>query len=43
VVPADWAEKMTDPDKARVERMTQAMFTMKKLDIAELEAAAGGR
>ena len=43
VVPADWAEKMTDPDKARVERMTQAMFTMKKLDIAELEAAADGR
>jgi predicted 3-demethylubiquinone-9 3-methyltransferase (glyoxalase superfamily) len=43
VVPADWAEKMTDPDQARVQRMMQAMFTMKKLDIAALEAAADGR
>ncbi len=33
---------MTDPDKDRVERVMQAMFTMRKLDIAALEAAADG-
>ena len=42
VVPADWAQMMTDPDKDRVERVMQAMFTMRKLDIAALEAAAAG-
>ena len=42
VVPADWAEMMTDPDQDRVERAMQAMFGMKKLDIAALEAAAAG-
>jgi predicted 3-demethylubiquinone-9 3-methyltransferase (glyoxalase superfamily) len=43
VVPADWAQKMTDADPARVQRMMQAMFTMQKLDIAALEAAADGK
>ena len=42
VVPADWAEKITDPDPARIQRMMQAMFTMRKLDIAALDAAADG-
>ena len=32
--------EITDP--ARVQRMMQAMFTMQKLDIAELDAAADG-
>jgi hypothetical protein len=34
---------MTDPDPERVLRAKQAMFTMVKLDIAALEAAADGR
>ena len=42
VVPENWAAMMTDPDPARVTRATEAMFGMKKLDIAALEAAADG-
>ena len=34
---------MNDPDKDRVERAMQAMFQMKKLDIAALQAAADGK
>jgi predicted 3-demethylubiquinone-9 3-methyltransferase (glyoxalase superfamily) len=37
VVPANWADLLNDPDRARV-----AMFTMKKFDIAAIEAAADG-
>lgn len=32
-----------DPDPARVDRMAQAMFKMKKLDVAQLEAAAADK
>ena len=41
VVPAEAvADLMTGPDKARAQRATQAMFGMKKLDVAALYAAA---
>jgi predicted 3-demethylubiquinone-9 3-methyltransferase (glyoxalase superfamily) len=42
VVPAGWQEMMNDPDAGRRERAMQAMFGMKKLDIAALQAAADG-
>jgi len=42
VVPEGWEKLMNDPDKDRVERAMQAMFQMRKLDIAALEAAADG-
>jgi predicted 3-demethylubiquinone-9 3-methyltransferase (glyoxalase superfamily) len=42
VVPQGWADMFSDPDKSRVQRAIDAMFTMKKLDIAALEAAADG-
>src|SRR5580765_5999717 len=41
VVPSEaMAELMTDPDKGRAQRAMQAMFGMKKLDVAALYAAA---
>ena len=40
VVPAVLADLMSDPDPARAKRVTEAMFTMKKLDIAALQQAA---
>ena len=40
VVPTVLLELVSDPDPARAGRATQAMFTMKKLDIAELLRAA---
>ena len=40
VVPTILLELVADPDPARAARATQAMFTMKKLDIAELLRAA---
>jgi predicted 3-demethylubiquinone-9 3-methyltransferase (glyoxalase superfamily) len=43
VVPAEFEEMMTDPDKERVNRALQAMFGLKKLDLAALQAAADGR
>ena len=43
VVPEGWEKLMNDPDKDRVERAMQAMFQMRKLDIAALEAAADGK
>jgi len=42
VVPEGWEKILTDPDKGRVQRAMDAMFGMKKLDIALLEAAADG-
>ena len=42
VVPEGWEKMLTDPDKDRVQRAMDAMFGMKKLDIAALEAAANG-
>ena len=42
VVPAGMIELFNDADPARAERAMQAMFGMKKLDIAALRAAAEG-
>jgi predicted 3-demethylubiquinone-9 3-methyltransferase (glyoxalase superfamily) len=42
VVPAGWAAMLNDPDPARVERATRAVYGMRKLDIAAIEAAADG-
>ncbi len=35
-------EVLNDPDRAKVARVVRAMFTMKKLDVAALQAAADG-
>lgn len=40
VVNAGWAEVLNDPDQSKAKRTMEAMFTMKKLDIAALRAAA---
>lgn len=40
VIPTRFIELTADPDPAVVERVTQAMYGMVKLDIAGLEAAA---
>lgn len=42
VVPSRLNELMGDPDAAKAARVTQAMLKMKKLVIADLEAAARG-
>ena len=42
IIPQRLSQLMTDPDPERVLRAKQAMFTMVKLDIAVLEAAAEG-
>jgi predicted 3-demethylubiquinone-9 3-methyltransferase (glyoxalase superfamily) len=42
VVPTGWVEMLTDPDPERVKRATEAMYQMRKLDIAALEKAAAG-
>ncbi|MCU1372937.1 MAG: 3-demethylubiquinone-9 3-methyltransferase [Actinomycetia bacterium] len=42
VCPANWADLANDPDQARVDRVMTAMFAMKKLDLAALQAAADG-
>jgi predicted 3-demethylubiquinone-9 3-methyltransferase (glyoxalase superfamily) len=42
VVPADWADILTGPDRARADRAMAAMLTMRKVDIAAIEAAADG-
>ena len=42
VVPAGFEEIMSDPDPAKAKRAMEAMFTMKKLDVAALRAAAEG-
>jgi two-component system sensor histidine kinase QseC len=39
IVPRQLAEMMGSPDRARATRMTQAMLTMSKLDIAALKRA----
>ena len=39
VVPTVFLEMSTDPDAEKANRVRAAMFTMKKLDIAELERA----
>lgn len=42
IVPTEFEEIMSDPDPERVKRAMQAMFGMKKLDVAALRAAADG-
>ncbi|HZE37426.1 MAG TPA: VOC family protein [Stackebrandtia sp.] len=42
IVPAEFMEMLRDPDSAKVQRATQAMFQMKKLDIAALREAFEG-
>ncbi|WP_447035243.1 VOC family protein [Streptomyces sp. DSM 118878] len=43
VIPAALTELLGDPDPARAQRATQAMFGMKKLDVAGLYAAADAK
>lgn len=40
IAPKRLGELMSDPDKAKAKRVTDAMLKMKKIDIAALEAAA---
>jgi predicted 3-demethylubiquinone-9 3-methyltransferase (glyoxalase superfamily) len=42
VVPKQLLKAIADPDPARAKRAMQAMFTMKKIDIAKIEASARG-
>jgi predicted 3-demethylubiquinone-9 3-methyltransferase (glyoxalase superfamily) len=42
VVPTTFTDMVTDPDPEKVRRVTEAMFTMKKLDIAALQRAYVG-
>lgn len=42
VVPVGFEEIMKDPDETRAQRAFQAMLTMGKLDLAELQRAAAG-
>jgi predicted 3-demethylubiquinone-9 3-methyltransferase (glyoxalase superfamily) len=42
VAPPGMAEVLNDPDPARAERAMTAMYGMKKLDLAALQAAADG-
>lgn len=43
IVPKRLLELISDPDRARVQRVMKAMMEMVKLDVAALEAAADGR
>ncbi len=43
IVPAQLDDMMADKDEARAKRTAEAMLTMKKLDIAALEAAYEGK
>ena len=42
IVPTVLGELMTDPDARKAKRVGDAMLKMVKLDVAKLEAAAGG-
>ena len=42
IAPTRLGELMSDPDQAKVKRVSEAMLKMVKLDIAPLEAAAAG-
>ena len=42
ITPRRLLELTTDPDKAKAQRAFQAMMTMRKIDIAKIEAAAAG-
>jgi len=41
-VPRILPQLLTDPDPARASRVMRAMMTMRRLDVAALEAAAVG-
>jgi predicted 3-demethylubiquinone-9 3-methyltransferase (glyoxalase superfamily) len=43
IVPVAFMQMMLDADTSKSQRAMQAMFTMKKLDIAELERAFAGQ
>ena len=40
ICPANWVELLNDPDQGRAQRAMQAVFGMKKIDIAAVYAAA---
>ncbi len=42
VIPMGFEELMTDPDEERRERAMRALFTMKRIDLAAIVAAADG-
>jgi len=42
IVPANFAEQLKDPDDPATVRTLQALYQMRKIDIAALEAAAAG-
>ena len=42
IIPAALPRLLGDPEPARAGRAMQAMLTMKKIDVAQLEAAANG-
>jgi predicted 3-demethylubiquinone-9 3-methyltransferase (glyoxalase superfamily) len=42
VVPAGWEAMLTSPDRAGANRAMEAMYGMKKLDVAALQAAFDG-
>jgi len=42
VVPTGWEKMFADPDTSKVQRAMTVMFGMKKLDLAELQAAFDG-
>jgi len=39
VVPTELSEMMSDPDRTKAKRMSDALFKMKRIDIAELKRA----
>jgi predicted 3-demethylubiquinone-9 3-methyltransferase (glyoxalase superfamily) len=41
VIPAALPELLTDPDRAKAQRVMEAMMAMKKIEIDGLERAAG--
>jgi predicted 3-demethylubiquinone-9 3-methyltransferase (glyoxalase superfamily) len=43
IVPARLGELMSDPDREKAHRVTNAMLEMKKIDITELEKAAAAK
>lgn len=43
IVPASMGEMLQDSDRERIDRVTQAFLVMKKLDIARLQEAYGGK
>jgi hypothetical protein len=43
LVPAVFFDMITDPDTAKVARVTQAMFSMTRFDVAGLEQAYAGQ